>query len=261
MRSTSPRFWLNAPAFLLLLAACAPVRRVMGPGDPRFGVELTWHGHSCFSLEDGEGRTVVIDPYDESVGYPRLKLFADALLITHSHFDHAERQAVRARLRELSIVESTGPATVAEGLTVVGIPAFHDDAGGAVHGAVRLFSFYMGGLRFAHLSDIGQAELTPLQLGMLGPVDVLFVPVGGVTTVGAEGAARLVRQIAPRIVIPMHYGDLRFYRFSAVEPFLARFPADTVRVVDAAEIRLRPSELPVRTTVIRLTPPGGLSLE
>jgi L-ascorbate metabolism protein UlaG (beta-lactamase superfamily) len=39
----------------------------------------------------------------------------------------------------------------------------------------------------------------------VGEVDVLFVPIGGGPTVGGSAAADLVRSVAPRLVIPMHY--------------------------------------------------------
>ena len=55
------------------------------------------------------------------------------------------------------------------------------------------------------MGDLGQRELTAEQLEAIGNVDVLLVPVGGVYTIGAKDAAKIVSQIEPRIVVPMHY--------------------------------------------------------
>ena len=36
-------------------------------------------------------------------------------------------------------------------------------------------------------------------------MDVLLLPVGGVSTINAPMAAEVVRQLEPKVVIPMHY--------------------------------------------------------
>ena len=49
--------------------------------------------------------------------------------------------------------------------------------------------------------------LSDEQLDQLGNIDILFIPVGGTYTLNAVNASKAVRQIEPRIVIPMHYRD------------------------------------------------------
>jgi L-ascorbate metabolism protein UlaG (beta-lactamase superfamily) len=59
-------------------------------------------------------------------------------------------------------------------------------------------------VRVCHLGDLGHA-LDADMLETIGKVDVLLVPVGGGKTLEAAGAAEVVRQVEPRIVIPMHF--------------------------------------------------------
>ena len=47
--------------------------------------------------------------------------------------------------------------------------------------------------------------LTAEQVAEIDGVDVLLIPVGGVSTIDAVQAAQIVRQLEPKIVIPMHY--------------------------------------------------------
>jgi len=69
-----------------------------------------------------------------------------------------------------------------------------------------LFRFALGGLRVAQVGDLGQAALRPEQVRALGPIDVLFVPVGGDgLTIDGEAAAEAVRFLGPRLVVPMHF--------------------------------------------------------
>ena len=48
-------------------------------------------------------------------------------------------------------------------------------------------------------------DLTNEQVEELGNVDVLLLPVGGVSTINAPVATEIVRQLEPKVVIPMHY--------------------------------------------------------
>ena len=48
---------------------------------------ITWLGHSCFRLESA-GYGLVIDPYRVVAGYPPLRVEANAVYISHHHFDH-----------------------------------------------------------------------------------------------------------------------------------------------------------------------------
>ena len=55
-----------------------------------------------------------------------------------------------------------------------------------------------------HLGDLGHV-LTAEQVEEIGNVDVLLLPVGGVSTINASMAAEVVRQLEPKVVVPMHY--------------------------------------------------------
>ena len=236
------RLFLGAAA--ALAAACAGLQLPFEMGNPKWGLDVIWHGHSSFTLRDSLDRTIVLDPFNETVGYGRLRLVADALLVSHRHFDHAFKTGVRPRRRvDLEMIDSTGTYTVASGLVVNAISSDHDAEGGQIHGKNRIFVFTMGGLRCVHLGDFGQRALTPHQREMIGKVDVLFVPVGGVTTLGAAQAKAVVDVLKPGAVFPMHYGDIRFYRLEPVDGFLALFPPERVHRHKESRVRLRADEL------------------
>jgi L-ascorbate metabolism protein UlaG (beta-lactamase superfamily) len=228
----------------LIPLGCAKRGLVRGPGDAGWGVRVTWHGHSCFSFQDSVGRVFVVDPFDETVGYDLPWVDPDVVLVTHDHFDHNNlRRAVKFEL-----LKGTGVHTL-DGVEVTGVPAFHDDEEGRRHGTTNLYVWTMGGLKLAHAGDIGQAAFTPAQREALQGVDVLFLPVGGKTTVDAAGAAALAREAKPRVVVPMHYGNerVRFYEFDPVERFTALFEG-AIELPDS-DFQLRREDLPAEPTV------------
>lgn len=72
----------------------------------------------------------------------------------------------------------------------------------------NIYSIEVDDVKIAILGNI-EAKLTEAQLEEIGVVDILILPVGGggFTLYGKE-AAKIVKQIEPKIVVPIHYaGD------------------------------------------------------
>jgi len=189
-------------------------------------MRIRWYGQSAFRLE-GE-KSVVIDPFGDfsermaSRGitweYAPVEMqSADLLLITHEHADHnaAERVEAEATIRSTA---GTFESPVGE---VVGVASEHDGEAGTKRGPNTIFRFALDGLRICHLGDFGQPALRPEQREAIGAVDVLFVPAGGGPTIGGAPAAALVRELAPRLVVPMHYRTEAIGFLEPADEFLA----------------------------------------
>lgn len=163
-------------------------------------MRIRWHGHACFEI-DGSVR-VVTDPHDgNSLGIPPPDVTADLVLVSHDHFDHNCAKLVS--LPNTAVF--TAPImTVERGVRVEGIPADHDAEGGTKRGKITMFRFELDGTSFCHLGDLGH-RLGEDTIDRIAPVDFLFVPVGDVFTIGPETACEVVRSIAPRVAVPMHY--------------------------------------------------------
>ena len=105
--------------------------------------------------------------------------------------------------------------------TVVAVASEHDSSAGTERGPNTIFAFTLDGVRVAHLGDFGQAALREEQAAAIGAVDLLFVPVGGRFTIGAQEAAAVVARLRPRWVVPMHYRTPRINFLEPAEGFLA----------------------------------------
>jgi len=163
-------------------------------------MRIRWHGHACFEVE-GSVR-VVTDPHDgKSLGIAPPAVRADLVLVSHDHFDHNFVKGVEG---DDTTVLSRPVMTVEKGVRVEGIPADHDNEGGSKRGRITMFRFELDGVSFCHLGDLGHV-LHEQQVDKIAPVDVLFVPVGDVFTIGPEGARKVVEQIEPKVAVPMHY--------------------------------------------------------
>ena len=66
------------------------------------------------------------------------------------------------------------------------------------------FVFEMDGMCFLHSGDVSE-PFNEDQIQLIGHIDILMVPIGGRFTAGPEEAQQIIRQIKPKIVVPMHY--------------------------------------------------------
>ncbi len=170
-------------------------------------MNISWLGHSCFKMEEKIGSqlvTIITDPYDDSVGFRLPKMKADLVSVSHDHFDHANSAAVSGIDSALPIVIDRPGEYEVKGVFVQGIGAYHDKKQGAERGKSVMFMFDIGGINVLHLGDLG-TTLSDQQLEKIDDIDILLIPVGGNYTINAKEAAEVVRQLEPRIVIPMHY--------------------------------------------------------
>lgn len=180
---------------------------------------IRYHGHSEFLIEGAGGLRILTDPYDPRIPFPQKEVQADVVTISHEHLDHCYTDKL---LGEPMLVRGPGSHAPREGLSILGIDSYHDDAQGQKRGHNTIFIIQLEGLRIAHLGDLGAP---PEAAGMeaLRGADILMVPVGGTYTLDALEAAALVRQLQPRIVIPMHYkrGEQGLQNIGAADGFLA----------------------------------------
>lgn len=168
-------------------------------------MHIIWHGQSCFEIissqQKGEQVKIVIDPFSDDIGLKLPKMEADILLVTHSHYDHNNIKGVGG---ESFLIENPGEYERKD-VFVRGIAAFHDEKEGKERGQNTIYTIEAEEMKLCHMGDFGQQELTPDQLETIGDIDILMVPVGGNFTIDAKGAVRVISQIEPRIIIPMHY--------------------------------------------------------
>lgn len=126
---------------------------------------------------------------------------ADLVLVSHGHEDHNNTEGLKGKP---FIIDNPGEYEK-NGVFVQGIDSFHDNVEGKERGKNTIFVIEVEEMRFCHLGDFGQKQLTDEQLDKIGHVDILMIPVGGTFTIDAHDAAKVIGQIEPKIVIPMHY--------------------------------------------------------
>jgi L-ascorbate metabolism protein UlaG (beta-lactamase superfamily) len=208
-------------------------------------MEITWYGHACFRLRD-KGATVVTDPYDQSIGYTLPEIRADIVTVSHHHADH---NYVSGIMGAPKVVDGPGEYEIKD-VFITGIATFHDKKKGAQRGCNTVFLLEFDGLTICHLGDLGHVP-TQAQVEALSDVDVLLIPVGGVSTIGAPQAAEVISLLEPKIVIPMHYKTKALtLKLASVNRFLQEMGLK--KLAAQGSLRVATSILPEETQIVLL---------
>jgi L-ascorbate metabolism protein UlaG (beta-lactamase superfamily) len=232
----------SAPAPLpTQLAALSPLALAQGE------VGLTFVGHASFLIESPQGVTIVTD-YNDYVR-PRIVPTIATMNVAHTtHYSSNPDPGIKHVLRGWNPT-GMGPARheLAErDVFVRNVPTnirSWGDGGTRINGN-SIFIFEVADLCLVHLGHLHH-ELTREDLGVIGEVDVLMVPVDGGVTMTQFEMADVVRNIRPRMVIPMHYfGPHRLERFiEALSPHYSVRRGATSHIVLTRQTMPDPPEL------------------
>lgn len=158
------------------------------------------NGHSCFTITNEKGTKIVTDPFGDGIGYKVQDLYAQIVTVSHDHSDHNNLASVKSNF---TAIRERGQFK-AYGIKIKGIKTYHDTESGALRGENTVYTYNIDGVNVCHLGDLGHV-LSNEQVKSIGKVDILMIPVGGLYTIDGETAAKVVNQLNPKIVIPMHY--------------------------------------------------------
>ena len=180
---------------------------------------IQWLGHACFAITH-KGYTVIIDPYnsDYTAGYPKLRVKADKLLVSHEHFGHNYREGVILSGRP----ESDCP------FHITALTAPHEFKMGNWRGFTKIHILEADGLKLVHMGDLG-TQLDGGQISRLFGADVCMICAGSATALPSQEAKRATDEIMAKVIIPMHYRDENrgAHRLESVEEFIKYFDADS----------------------------------
>ena len=213
-------------------------------------VSITFLGHASFLIESPGGVRIVTD-YNDAIRAP---VTPDIVTMNNAHPTHysdAVEPGVKFILRGWD--PGGGVATHRleyRDVRIHNVPTNVREFGGTRYNGNSIFVFDIADLCIAHLGHLHHI-LTQSHLADLGAIDVVMVPVDGAWTLNHDDMIEVLRQIKPKIIIPMH-----IFTQATLDKFLTKIgDFYAVRHAEARTVVLSRSALPAEPEIMVL--PGG----
>ncbi|HOL50510.1 MAG TPA: MBL fold metallo-hydrolase, partial [bacterium] len=146
---------------------------------------------------------------------------ADAILITHSHYDHCSIEDINKIVTDTTVVigspdslaqvKKGNKKTLSPGgeidlgwVKINGVPAYNINKN--FHPKSNNWLGFVIKFKDGSIYIAGDTDFIPEMKNI--KVDIAIVPVGGTYTMNAEEAAKAIDTIKPKIAIPIHFGDI-----------------------------------------------------
>jgi len=160
-------------------------------------MNITWHGQTCFKIITQKNKEasveILIDPFEKETGLRPPKLGADILISTQN------KKIISGR--DSFLITGPGEYDI-KGVYIRGIPIADKNK---KEERATIFTIEVEEMKICHLGISAPKELTSRELEEVGNIDVLMIPTGGLDSLDAKEATKIMSQIEPKITIPMYY--------------------------------------------------------
>lgn len=187
--------------------------------------------------------TIVIDPKLSAVGLKDIAVKDAVEIVTD--------ESMKVEASQKIIFDGPGEYEVGD-VSIRGIAVSrHIDADDAKK--ATMYAIDSGEVRMGVIGN-ARANLSEAQLEQLGTVDILVLPVGGGGfTLDAIEAIALVKQIDPKVVIPIHYADSAI-KYEVPQGELEAFTKDLGAPIETvSKYKIKNGIVPESLTVVEVT--------
>jgi hypothetical protein len=165
---------------------------------------ITYQGVEFFKVQFGD-TVLAFNPISKESKFKNTRFFADIALVSLNHPDMNGTENLSYNGKEPFVISGPGEYEVKD----VFIKGFASKS--TYDGKERINTIYsvtLENMNICFLGAISDINLSKEVKEALGDVDILFVPVGDNGVLDPAKAEKLSVEIEPKIIIPMHYGEV-----------------------------------------------------
>ena len=168
---------------------------------------ITFYGLEFFKIQFGD-TTVAFNPFSKESRHKNVRFGADIVLESLRHPDFNGDENMSHGGKEPFVVTGPGEYEV-KGVIMRGFPATSHYDGVSWHSTV--YSITLENMNLCFFGPLDEKELSQSTNETLEEIDVLFVPAPSHEegVLDAEAAYKLAVKYEPKVIIPMHYTDLK----------------------------------------------------
>lgn len=156
---------------------------------------ISYYGEGCFKIQNGE-TIILTDPVPAQSGLTAPRFKTDIILKTLTPFP-IDLQPTTDGQR---LIYGPGEYNIKE-IDILGLANKKESAENFIKTIYLIKTDFLKICVLGHLAEAPEPDITK----HLEEIDILFIPAGGNPFIGQEAAAKLIKNIEPKIIIPSFY--------------------------------------------------------
>ena len=197
---------------------------------------ITYQGVEFFKVQFGD-TTLAFNPISKESSFKPTRFYADIALVSINHPDMNGTENLSYNGKDPFVVSGPGEYEVKE----IFIKGFGSKS--VYDGKDRINTIYsvtLENMNICFLGALSDINLSSEVKEALGDVDILFLPIGDEGVLDAAKAEKLSVEIEPKIIIPMHYGEVG--QKDALKKYLKTAGEENVKPIDKLTIKKKDLE-------------------
>jgi L-ascorbate metabolism protein UlaG (beta-lactamase superfamily) len=197
---------------------------------------ITYHGAECIKVSVGD-TVLAFNPISKNSKLKPARFGADIALISVNHPDMNGIESVTQNGKEPFTITGPGEYEVSK-VFVRGLP--EKSTYGDEERINTVYLVTMEEMTLCYMGALSSRTLSQETREAIDGVDVLFVPIGGSGVLDPHEAHQLAVELEPKVVIPMHYGDVG--NEQAIEQYLKEEGAQSREALEKYTFKRRDIE-------------------
>jgi len=192
---------------------------------------ITYQGVEFFKVQFGD-TTLAFNPISKESKFKSSRFFADIALVSINHPDMNGSENLSYNGKEPFVITGPGEYEVKD----IFIKGFGSKSNyGGKERINTIYSVTLENMNLCFLGALSDINLPSNVKEDLGDVDILFLPIGDDGVIDAVKAEKLSVEIEPKIIIPMHFGDVG--NKDALKKYLKEAGEENVKPIDKLTIK------------------------
>jgi L-ascorbate metabolism protein UlaG (beta-lactamase superfamily) len=192
---------------------------------------ITYQGVEFFKVQFGD-TTIAFNPISKESKFKPTRFFADIALISLNHPDMNGSENLSYNGKDPFVISGPGEYEVKD-IFIKGFASKSNYDGKEKMNTI--YSVTLENMNLCFLGALSDVSLSNDVKEALGDIDILFVPIGDGNVIGSAKAEKLSVELEPKIIIPMHFGDVGVK--DALKNFLKEAGEENVKPIDKLTIK------------------------
>ncbi len=192
---------------------------------------ITYQGVEFFKVQFGD-IILAFNPVSKESKFKSSRFFSDVALVSTNHPDFNGVENLSYNGKDPLVISGPGEYET-KGVFVKGFQSKTNYGGKEKINTIYIV--ILEGITLCFLGALSDEKLSPEFLEAIEDIDILFLPIGDDGVLDAKKANKLAVTLEPKIIIPMHYGDVG--ASGALKSFLKETGEEGVKPIDKLTIK------------------------